>query len=96
MTPSDSQSNTALLNALKHPLRRDILREFQATPETSPRQIATTLREPLSNISYHCRVLRDCGAITLVRQAAVRGALQSFYRLSIEDPWVLEMLEQDG
>jgi DNA-binding transcriptional ArsR family regulator len=93
---SSGAEKTALLSALKHPLRRDILREVRNCPEISPRQIATTLDETLSNVGYHCRVLRDCGALTQVRQEPVRGAIQHFYRSDIDDPWVLAVLEQDG
>ncbi|HEY2054882.1 MAG TPA: helix-turn-helix domain-containing protein, partial [Solirubrobacterales bacterium] len=55
-----------LLIALRHPLRRQILRAMVEQDPTSPRQISNKLHEPLSNVSYHVRVLADCGAVTLV------------------------------
>ena len=71
--------DTELLIALRHPLRRQILRTMAAQDPISPRQISDELREPLSNVSYHVRVLADCGAVTLVDTAPVRGSMQHFY-----------------
>ena len=51
-----------LLIALRHPLRRQILRAMASQAPISPREISDELREPLSNVSYHVRVLADCGA----------------------------------
>ncbi|MBS1843206.1 MAG: helix-turn-helix transcriptional regulator [Actinobacteria bacterium] len=94
MAPSNAKNNV-LLTALRHPVRREILREMKELPETTPRQIAVELDEPLSAVGYHCRVLRDCGAIRLVRQESVRGALQNFYRFDVDDGWALDLLEAD-
>ena len=55
-----------LLIALRHPLRREILRAMAEQDPISPRQISDELHEPLSNVSYHVRVLADCGAVALV------------------------------
>jgi DNA-binding transcriptional ArsR family regulator len=89
-----------LLIALRHPLRRQILRTMAATDPISPRQISDELREPLSNVSYHVRVLADCGAVTLVDTEPVRGSMQHFYSPAIDEPWALAVLglseEQEG
>ena len=78
-------------------MRRAILRTVRTHPEgVSPKQIGIELGEPLSDTGYHCRVLRDCGAITLVRQQPVRGAIQNFYRFTASEPWVLHVLEEEG
>jgi DNA-binding transcriptional ArsR family regulator len=84
--------DTELLIALRHPLRRQILRTMAAQDPISPRQISDELREPLSNVSYHVRVLADCGAVTLVDTAPVRGSMQHFYSPAIEEPWALAVL----
>ncbi|MBS1886666.1 MAG: helix-turn-helix transcriptional regulator [Actinobacteria bacterium] len=81
-----------LLIALRHPLRREILRAMAARAPVSPREISNALRRPLSNISYHVRVLADCGAVTLVDTAPVRGSMQHFYSPSIDEPWALAVL----
>jgi len=90
--------DTELLIALRHPLRRQILRTMAAQDPISPRQISDELREPLSNVSYHVRVLADCGAVTLVDTAPVRGSMQHFYSTAIEEPWALAVLglSEDG
>lgn len=89
-----TQSNThALLTALKHPLRRGILREMQDGTQVSPRELAMSLEEPLSNVSYHVRVLADCGAVRLVRTKQVRGSTQHFYRSAVDAKWVKAALD---
>ncbi|MBS1677137.1 MAG: helix-turn-helix transcriptional regulator [Actinobacteria bacterium] len=87
-----------LLIALRHPLRRQILRAMVAQDPISPREISEELKEPLSNISYHVRVLADCGAVTLVDTTPVRGSMQHFYSPTIEEPWALAVLglSEDG
>ena len=81
-----------LLIALRHPLRRQILRAMAIQNPISPRQISNELREPLSNVSYHVRVLADCGAVTLVDTEPVRGSMQHFYSTAIDEPWALAVL----
>lgn len=96
------QGNTAdheLLIALRHPLRRRILRAMAAHDPISPRQISDELHQPLSNVSYHVRVLADCGTVALVDTAPVRGSMQHFYSPTIDEPWALAVLglsEDDG
>jgi len=88
-----------LLVALRHPLRRDILRQMADEEASSPREIASALDQPLSNVSYHVRVLADRAAIALVRTQPVRGSMQHFYRGAIEAPWARQLLglsETDG
>lgn len=85
-----------LLIALRHPLRRQILRAMAAQDQISPRQISDELREPLSNVSYHVRVLADCKAVALVDTEPVRGSMQHFYSTTIEEPWALAVLGLSG
>ncbi|MBN9621538.1 MAG: winged helix-turn-helix transcriptional regulator [Actinobacteria bacterium] len=82
-----------LLVALRHELRRKILRAmFEEDGAISPRRLSKVLKEPLSNVSYHVRVLADCAAVALVDQKPVRGSMQHFYSPTVERPWALEML----
>jgi DNA-binding transcriptional ArsR family regulator len=93
--PMGAEGNTddnELLVALRHPLRRQILRAMVEQDPISPRQISDELREPLSNVSYHVRVLADCGAVTLVDTTPVRGSMQHFYSPTINEPWALTVL----
>jgi DNA-binding transcriptional ArsR family regulator len=99
MTNFNRSDDNDLLLALRHPLRRRILRLMADKEAISPREIATLLDQPLSNVSYHVRVLADCAAISLVNTKPVRGSMQHFYRAKIEAPWALQILaksEGDG
>jgi DNA-binding transcriptional ArsR family regulator len=89
VTGSNPKAND-LFNALGHPMRRAILREMLDTPgEISPRELALKLSEQLSALSYHVRVLADCGAIELVRTERIRGSTQHFYRAVVRASWAL-------
>jgi DNA-binding transcriptional ArsR family regulator len=92
MTSFKRSDDNDLLVALRHPLRRDILRQMADEEAISPREIAAALRQPLSNVGYHVRVLAECAAITLVRTKPVRGSIQHFYRSAIEAPWARQVL----
>jgi DNA-binding transcriptional ArsR family regulator len=91
-TPSRSD-NHMLLNALSHSLRRQILRAMPDGRATSPRELAERLDEPLGNLSYHVRVLADCGALEPAGEKRVRGTTQHFYRSSVTAGWAQSLLE---
>jgi DNA-binding transcriptional ArsR family regulator len=97
MTTTRSDANDLFI-ALAHPLRRLILREVLAEgSETSPRELASALGQPLSRLSYHVRVLSACGALELVRTKQIRGSTQHFYRSTLEAPWAkLALAAHDG
>ncbi|MGE5407481.1 MAG: helix-turn-helix domain-containing protein [Syntrophothermus sp.] len=88
-----SSDDSALLAALRHPLRRRILRAMERGEPISPRQLSNELGHPLSNVSYHVRVLAERGAVALVSTEPVRGSTQHFYRASVEAPWARQVLE---
>jgi DNA-binding transcriptional ArsR family regulator len=92
MMKFERSDDNDLLVALRHPLRRDILREMAGEEAISPREIANALDQPLSNVSYHVRVLADCGAVALVSAKPVRGSMQHFYCNAIEAPWARQVL----
>ena len=91
MAAADRKTNDLLL-ALRHPLRREILHILAGEEPCSPRELADVLDQPLSNVSYHVRILADCGAVKLVRTRQVRGSTQHFYRSSIEPDWARSVL----
>ncbi|HKA66865.1 MAG TPA: helix-turn-helix domain-containing protein [Solirubrobacterales bacterium] len=95
MTSLNRSDDNDLLVALRHPLRRDILREMAGEEAISPREIANALCKPLSNVSYHVRVLADCAAVSLVGRKPVRGSMQHFYCTTIEAPWARHVLGLD-
>ncbi len=85
-----------LFNALGHPLRRALLREMlDCGGEVSPRELALGLYAELSTLSYHVRLLAECGAIRLVRTEQVHGSTQHFYRAAVKAEWVLLALDAE-
>jgi DNA-binding transcriptional ArsR family regulator len=96
MTNLNRSDDNDLLVALRHPVRRDILRVMAGEKAISPREIASSLHQPLSNVSYHVRVLAECAAVSLVSTKPVRGSMQHFYRAAIEAPWARQVLGLDG
>jgi DNA-binding transcriptional ArsR family regulator len=96
MTSLDRSDDNDLLVALRHPLRRRILREMAGVESISPRRLSAVLDQPLSNVSYHVRVLADCAAVTLVNTEPARGSMEHFYSSSIEEPWARQVLGLDG
>jgi len=75
-----SQADAA--KAVAHPLRAAILERLQDR-EASPIELAREMKEPIGNVSYHVRALHRLGAIRLVRQRQVRGAVEHYYTASV-------------
>jgi DNA-binding transcriptional ArsR family regulator len=92
MTNLNRSDDNDLLTALRHPLRRKILRAMDGSDAISPTEVATTISEPLTNVSYHVRVLAECAAVTLVKTKPVRGSMQHFYRSMLDTPWARQAL----
>jgi DNA-binding transcriptional ArsR family regulator len=84
---ANASEGIQLVRALGHPLRRSILKEMYGEEEISPRELSNRMKKPLSNLSYHIRVLVKCEAITLVRGQQVRGSMQHFYRFAVKAEW---------
>lgn len=87
--------NQALLFALRHKLRRQILLLMLDGREASPSEIAAELNAVLSSVAYHVRVLAECGALRATGNEHVRGATKHFYRSSMDAKWARTMLEED-
>lgn len=68
-----------LMKAMSHPLRQPILIILNER-EASPSELAGQLREDLSSVSYHVKVLRELDCIELVRTEPRRGATEHFYK----------------
>jgi DNA-binding transcriptional ArsR family regulator len=88
-----ADDNHALLTALKHPLRREILRVMIDKQPISPCELAERLDEPIGNVSYHVRVLAQQKVIAAAGERQVRGATQHFYRWVLKAKWALEVLK---
>ncbi len=100
MTDLNRSDDNDLLKALRHPLRREILREMAGKEAISPRELSTALRRPLSQVSYHVRMLAAYATILLVRTRPASGSTQHFYRATVEASWARQVLgltdEDDG
>ena len=68
-----------MAKALAHPLRVQLLAALNEGV-ASPNELAKKLNEPLTNVSYHVRMLHDLGCIELVDTEPRRGALEHYYR----------------
>jgi predicted transcriptional regulator len=90
----------ALLDALRHPLRRSLLQRCVKSEEMlSPKELARLEKHSLSNVSYHVRVLADHGALEIASEAPAGGSVAHFYKatpLVRETPWVLKTLGLEG
>jgi DNA-binding transcriptional ArsR family regulator len=63
-------------------LRAAILNAL-ADREASPIELAKEMDDPLPNVSYHVRALHKLGALALVRQRQVRGAVEHTYSATV-------------
>jgi DNA-binding transcriptional ArsR family regulator len=63
-----------LLDAVRHPIRRSLLRRFlESTEMLSPKELSDLENESLSVVSYHVRELDKLGAIETAGDQQVRG-----------------------
>jgi DNA-binding transcriptional ArsR family regulator len=74
-----SAVDSRLAKALAHPLRVQLLAALNEGV-ASPNELAKRLDEPLTNVSYHVRMLHDLDCIELVETEPRRGALEHYYR----------------
>ncbi len=72
-----------LAAALAHPTRVGVMSTLVEGP-ASPRQLAEALDEPLNNVTYHVKQLRDLGCIELdhTERRAGGRVIERFYRAS--------------
>jgi DNA-binding transcriptional ArsR family regulator len=67
-----------IVRAVAHPLRISILAILHGR-RASPNGLALLLRQPLGNVSYHVKILKENGAIEEVDRKKKRGATEHFY-----------------
>lgn len=65
--------------ALKHPLRLRLLPVFFANRPLSPEEASRIIDAPLSDVSYHVRVLVKFKFLVLHHKEPVRGAVKHYY-----------------
>jgi DNA-binding transcriptional ArsR family regulator len=82
--PKGRDMSPALLEALSHPIRRQVLRLFNSeTSELSPIDLRKLIPIGLSNLSYHIRVLNDLNVIRETRAIPIRGSTKHFYESTV-------------
>jgi predicted transcriptional regulator len=83
MGRKEKPSEEALHSAFTHPLRRTLLKLcVEADEPLSPKSLARLADHRLPNVSYHVRVLAECGAIEIVAERPVRGSTEHFYEVT--------------
>lgn len=86
-TTTSPTREARIAKALAHPLRARML-ELLGEQTLSPADLATQTGAPLGVVAYHVRMLRDYECVELVRTEPRRGALQHFYRATVNAPRV--------
>jgi DNA-binding transcriptional ArsR family regulator len=102
-TPRVDFVSPQLAAALAHPTRVSVMGVLIEGP-ASPRQMAEAIDEPLNNVTYHVKQLRNLGCIELDRVEPRAGGrvLERFYRATQrgyfdDDAWsVLSNQERSG
>jgi DNA-binding transcriptional ArsR family regulator len=84
---SSRQLDERLAKALSHPLRQRILQRLNEGGVKSPNELSQELGDPLGNVSYHVRILRELDCVELVRTEQRRGALEHYYKATAQ-PWL--------
>src|SRR4051794_41380615 len=88
-------SSSALINAVGHPTRRRILQTLvDSDRRVSADEIATTLDQPRSRVSYHLKALARCGVLRLSPRDDRGGAPQPCgWSLDVEADWLRVVLD---
>ena len=85
-----------LINAIAHQLRRRIMRLLgDLREQSSPTKIAEEFDMHVGTVGYHVRVLEQLGAVELTDEKMVRGAVEHFYKTTIDDDPPIEALLEE-
>ncbi len=86
---------TDRLRAIGAPKRRRILRALHKAGEArSPNELSRAVDTALGHVSYHVRVLSECGLVALTDTRPRRGAIEHFYASTVlHDELVIRLLE---
>jgi DNA-binding transcriptional ArsR family regulator len=83
---SGRDMSPALIYALNHSLRRQVLRLLaEHGAERTPGALAVSASASLSDVSHHVRVLADLDVIRQTRTQMTRGARKHFYASKVSD-----------
>jgi DNA-binding transcriptional ArsR family regulator len=82
----DKSPQEVLVKALNHPVRVKAL-TILTERIASPKEISEEIEIPLSNVSYHVRVLDELGLVEIMEEESVRGSVAHFYK-AVERPLI--------
>lgn len=89
----EREMTPALIHALNHPARRQILRQLsERGTEKSPSEMAQTATFSLSGLSFHARVLSELQVTRCTRTQPVRGSLEHFYASNVSGNELVEAI----
>ena len=83
------------MKALRHPVRRELLKLCLERDMVTVGEAAKTLRHPQYNLRYHIGTLSDCGALKQVGSKMVKGSEAGCWGVTpavLETNWILEIL----
>jgi DNA-binding transcriptional ArsR family regulator len=82
MAMSRQEKNDAVVKAVAHPIRREILRRLEGNTNggLSPKTLSTDLGQPIGDVAYHFRTLAEAGILKLADEKRRRGAIEHFYK----------------
>ena len=96
---SKPDTTQSFVDAVQHPLRREILRfAVERGEKLSPTQASRALGVDLSVVSYHVKVLTDKGVLDLVSQRPTPSSVEHFYApvsSALEHPIVKVILQEE-
>jgi DNA-binding transcriptional ArsR family regulator len=83
------------IKAISAPQRRRILRTLHEAGEArSPNELAKAFELSVGNVSYHVKVLNECGALSLTDTQQKRGAVEHFYASTVmNNELIVKLLE---
>ena len=86
---------TDCIRAIDAPQRRRILRALHTAGEAqSPNELSKAIDTSLGHVTYHVKVLTECGVVALTDTQPRRGAVEHFYASTVaNDELVVKLLE---
>ena len=77
---------TDCIKAIGAPQRRRILPALHKAGEAlSPNELSNAVDGSLGHVTYHVKVLKDCGVLALTDTRQRRGAVEHFYASTVKD-----------
>jgi DNA-binding transcriptional ArsR family regulator len=83
------------IKAISAPQRRRILRALHDAGEArSPNELSKAFGISVGHVSYHVKVLKECGALALTDTQPRRGAVEHYYASTLmKNELVVKLLE---